>query len=120
MRISDWSSDVCSSDLIIAGHNMSAYNTSKAGARMLAKTTALHFAKRGYNIRCNSVHPTFIDTPMVQSMIYAGGDPAERRKKLEALGPLGRLGEHAGVAQCIRPLGSAESTLTTGADIAIK
>src|SRR3546814_3682176 len=31
---------------IIAGHNMSAYNTSKAAARMLAKTTALHSAKR--------------------------------------------------------------------------
>src|SRR3546814_16620054 len=85
MRISDWSSDVCSSDL------MSAYNTSKAAARMLAKTTALHCAKRKYDIRCNSVHPTFIDTPMVQEMIYAGGDPDDRRAKLAAPVPLGRL-----------------------------
>lgn len=104
---------------IIAGHNMSAYNTSKAGARMLAKTTALHCAKRGYDIRCNSVHPTFIDTPMVQSMIYAGGDPDDRRKKLEAQVPLGKLGEPDDVAYCILHLASDESKFTTGAEFVI-
>ncbi|HLT76640.1 MAG TPA: SDR family oxidoreductase [Ferrovibrio sp.] len=104
---------------IIAGHNMSAYNTSKAGARMLAKTTALHCAKRGYDIRCNSVHPTFIDTPMVQSMIYAGGDPAERKRKLEAQVPLGKLGEPDDVAYCILHLASDESKFTTGAEFVI-
>src|SRR5690606_38178519 len=105
---------------IIAGHNMSAYNTSKAGARMLAKTTALHCAKRGYDIRCNSVHPTFIDTPMVQSMIYAGGDPAERKRKLEAQVPLGKLGEPDDVAYCILHLASDESKFTTGAEFVIE
>ncbi|WP_298723545.1 glucose 1-dehydrogenase [uncultured Ferrovibrio sp.] len=104
---------------IIAGHNMSAYNTSKAGARMLAKTTALHCAKRKYDIRCNSVHPTFIDTPMVQSMIYAGGDPAVVRQKLEAQVPLGRLGEPDDVANCILYLASDESKFTTGAEFVI-
>lgn len=104
---------------IIAGHNMSAYNTSKAGARMLAKTTALHCAKRGYDIRCNSVHPTFIDTPMVQSMIYSGGDPAERKRKLEAQVPLGKLGEPDDVAHCILHLASDESKFTTGAEFVI-
>jgi 3(or 17)beta-hydroxysteroid dehydrogenase len=104
---------------IIAGHNMAAYNTSKAGARMLAKTTALHCAKRGYNIRCNSVHPTFIDTPMVQGMIHAGGDPAERKKKLEAQVPLGHLGEPDDVAHCILHLASDESKFTTGAEFVI-
>lgn len=104
---------------IIAGHNMAAYNTSKAGARMLAKTTALHCAKRGYNIRCNSVHPTFIDTPMVQGMIHAGGDPAERKRKLEAQVPLGHLGEPNDVAYCILHLASDESKFTTGAEFVI-
>lgn len=104
---------------IIAGHNMSAYNTSKAGARMLAKTTALHCAKRKYDIRCNSVHPTFIDTPMVQSMIYAGGDPADRRAKLEAQVPLGRLGEPDDVANCILYLASDESKFVTGTEFVL-
>ncbi|MFN4276435.1 MAG: SDR family oxidoreductase [Ferrovibrio sp.] len=104
---------------IIAGHNMSAYNTSKAGARMLAKTTALHCAKRKYDIRCNSVHPTFIDTPMVQSMIYGGGDPALVRQKLESQVPLGKLGEPDDVASCILYLASDESKFVTGAEFVI-
>jgi len=104
---------------IIAGHNMSAYNTSKAAARMLAKTTALHCARRGYNIRCNSVHPTFIDTPMVQSMIMGGGDPAAVRKKLESQVPLGRLGEPNDVAYCILYLASDESKFVTGAEFVL-
>ncbi|MBP7065688.1 glucose 1-dehydrogenase [Ferrovibrio sp.] len=104
---------------IIAGHNMSAYNTSKAAARMLAKTTALHCAKRGYNIRCNSVHPTFIDTPMVQSMLVAGGDPAKVRQKLESQVPLGRLGEPDDVAYCILYLASDESKFVTGAEFVL-
>jgi 3(or 17)beta-hydroxysteroid dehydrogenase len=104
---------------IIAGHNMSAYNTSKAGARMLAKTTALHCAKRKYDIRCNSVHPTFIDTPMVQSMIYGGGDPAVVRQKLESQVPLGKLGEPDDVASCILYLASDESKFVTGAEFVI-
>jgi len=104
---------------IIAGHNMGAYNTSKAAARMLAKTTALHCAKRGYKIRCNSVHPTFIDTPMVQSMIYAGGDPAKTRQKLESQVPLGCLGDPDDVAYCILYLASDESKFVTGAEFVI-
>jgi 3(or 17)beta-hydroxysteroid dehydrogenase len=104
---------------IIAGHNMGAYNTSKAGARMLAKTTALHCAKRGYNIRCNSVHPTFIDTPMVQSMIYGGGDPVKTRQKLESQVPLGKLGEPNDVAYCILYLASDESKFVTGAEFVL-
>ena len=50
---------------IIAGANMAAYNSAKAGVRLLSKSVALHCAKSGYNIRCNSVHPTFIDTPIL-------------------------------------------------------
>ena len=49
---------------LIAGHNMAAYNTAKAGVWMLSKSVALHCARSAYNIRCNSIHPTFIDTPI--------------------------------------------------------
>lgn len=104
---------------IIAGHNMCAYNTSKAGARMLAKSIALHCAKRRYNIRCNSVHPTFIDTPMVQAMLVRNGDPDVVRQKLEAQVPLGRIGEPADVANGILYLASDESKFTTGAELVI-
>ena len=54
---------------LIAGHNMAAYNTAKAGVWMLTKSVALHCARSAYNIRCNSIHPTFIDTPILDAMV---------------------------------------------------
>ncbi len=68
---------------IIAGANMAAYNSAKAGVRLLSKSVALHCAKSGYNIRCNSVHPTFIDTPILDKLsrpLRPGPDAAEARQ----------------------------------------
>ena len=104
---------------IVAGHNLAAYNSSKAAVKMLAKSVALHCAKQRYGIRCNSIHPTFVDTPMVQSMLVAGGDPAKVRAKLESQIPLGRLGEPADVANAILYLASDESKLMTGAELVL-
>ena len=42
---------------IVAGWNTAAYNSSKAGVRLLSKSVALYCAKKGYDVRCNSVHP---------------------------------------------------------------
>ena len=67
---------------IIAGANMAAYNSAKAGVRLLSKSVALHCAKSGYNIRCNSVHPTFIDTPILDKLprpLRQRGHAAEAR-----------------------------------------
>lgn len=103
---------------IIAGHNMAAYNSSKAGVRHLAKSIALHCARKGYNIRCNSIHPTFIDTPMVQQMLLSQGpDPAVVRQKLERQVPLGRLGEASDVGHAIVYLASEESKFMTGSEL---
>ena len=55
---------------LIAGHNMAAYNSAKAGVWLLSKSVALHCAKRGYKIRSNSIHPTFIDTPILDGMVW--------------------------------------------------
>ena len=45
---------------MIGGFNLAAYNSSKGAVRMLTKSVALHCARAGYGIRCNSIHPTFI------------------------------------------------------------
>ena len=55
---------------LIAGHNMAAYNAAKAAVWLLSKSVALHCAKRGYRIRSNSIHPTFIDTPILDGMAW--------------------------------------------------
>ncbi|HEV2643822.1 MAG TPA: SDR family NAD(P)-dependent oxidoreductase, partial [Candidatus Elarobacter sp.] len=60
---------------LIGGHNVVAYNSSKGAVRLLTKSVALHCAKEKYGIRCNSVHPTFVDTPMYQSTLAAAREP---------------------------------------------
>ena len=102
------------------GHvSLAAYCASKGGVRLLTKSVALHCARLGYNIRCNSVHPSFADTPMLDSMIAIGRDPAKMRESLTAAAPLGRLAEPNEIAGMILFLASDESAFTTGAEFVI-
>ena len=103
---------------IIAGHNLAAYNSAKAGVRLLSKSVALHCAREGYNIRCNSVHPSFIDTPMLSGLTERYG----REEGLAKLGrqlPLGNVGEPDDVAYAVLYLASDESKFMTGAELVI-
>ncbi len=58
---------------IIAGHNMAAYNSAKAAVRHLSKSVALYCARKGFNIRSNSVHPVFIATPILDPLVQRFG-----------------------------------------------
>ena len=104
---------------LIGGHNLAAYNSSKGAVRLLSKSVALHCARRGYNIRCNSVHPTFIATPMVQSMIDADDEPDRILEKLNRQVPLGHIGEPDDIAWAIVYLASNESKFMTGAEFVV-
>lgn len=101
---------------LIAGHNMAAYNAAKSGVWLLSKSVALHCAKRGYNIRCNSVHPTFIKTPILDPLVERLGKE-EAFAKLSRQIPIGYLGEPDDVAYCIVYLASDESKFMTGAEL---
>ena len=103
---------------IIAGHNFAAYNSAKAAVRHLSKSIALDCAKQRNGIRCNSVHPVFIDTPILDGM----GDPGDRGALLERLGrqiPLGRVGKPDDVAYGVLYLASDESRFVTGSELRI-
>ena len=104
---------------LIGGHNLAAYNASKGAVRLLTKSVALHCSRQGYNIRCNSVHPTFIDTPMVRSMIDSADDPARVEQKLARQVPLGHIGEPDDIAWGIVYLASNESKFMTGAEFVV-
>jgi 3(or 17)beta-hydroxysteroid dehydrogenase len=104
---------------IIAGANMAAYNSAKAGVRLLSKSVALHCAKSGYNIRCNSVHPAFISTPMVEAPLAAASDPDKARKRLLRMVPIGKIGEPNDIGYMILYLASEESKFVTGAEMVV-
>ena len=104
---------------LIGGFNLAAYNSSKGAVRMLTKSVALHCARSGYGIRCNSIHPTFIETPMLDSMIQDAPDPEKARQTLIRQVPLKRIGSTDDVAKMIVYLASDESTFVTGTEMVI-
>ena len=104
---------------MIGGFNLAAYNSSKGAVRMLTKSVALHCARSGYGIRCNSIHPTFIETPMLESMIRDSPDPEKARQTLVRQVPLRRIGKPDDVANMIVYLASDESTFVTGTEMVI-
>jgi len=96
-----------------------AYAASKAAVRNHTKSVALYCAENKYSIRCNSVHPAAIMTPMWDAML---GQGAERNKMIEdiELGiPLGHFGEPLDVAYGILYLASDESKYITGIELTI-
>lgn len=104
---------------LVGGHNLAAYNASKGGVRLLTKSVALHGARQKPPVRCNSVHPAFIEGPMADGMIAQFRDPVRARERLSASVPLGRFGTPAEVAElCVYLLGD-ESAFVTGAEFVL-
>src|SRR5207244_4152627 len=83
---------------LVGGHNFAAYNASKGGVRLLSKSVALHGARLTPPVRCNSVHPAFIEGPMADAVIAETADPARSRSRMTRDIPLGRFGRPAEVA----------------------
>ena len=93
-----------------------AYCASKGAVRSLTKNVAMHCTQMKYGIRCNSVHPGYIDTPMIAPRLSGTIDNMTGRQWLETLHPLGRLGRAEEVADMILFLLSDESTFSTGSE----
>ena len=96
-----------------------AYASSKAAVRNHTKSVALYCAENGYKIRCNSVHPAAIITPMWDAML---GEGEQRRKIIEEVEsgiPLGHFGEPLDVAYAVLYLASDESKYVTGSELTV-
>jgi NAD(P)-dependent dehydrogenase (short-subunit alcohol dehydrogenase family) len=104
---------------LVGGHNLAAYNASKGGVRLLTKSVALHGARLKPQVRCNSVHPAFLEGPMADTLIARTRNPERARERMTAEVPLGRFGRPAEVAQMCVYLLSDESAFVTGAEFVI-
>ncbi len=96
-----------------------AYASSKAAIRNHTKTVALWCAQQRLAIRCNSIHPGAILTPIWEPMLGQGPDRAERMAALVADTPLRRFGLPEEVAAVAVLLGSDEATYITGAELTV-
>lgn len=104
---------------LVGGHNLAAYNASKGGVRLLTKSVALHGARLTPQVRCNSIHPAFLEGPMADALIAETSNPERARARMTADVPLGRFGRPAEVADMCVYLLSDEAAFVTGAEFVI-
>jgi 3(or 17)beta-hydroxysteroid dehydrogenase len=96
-----------------------AYASSKAAIRNHTKSVALYCAQKGWKIRCNSLHPGAILTPMWEPMLGSGPERETRMAAIVADMPLRRFGLPEEVAAVAVMLASDEAEYITGAELAI-
>src|ERR1700722_10426940 len=90
-----------------------AYAASKAAVRNHTKTVALYCAEQGWKIRCNSVHPAAILTPMWEPMLGTGPDREIRMAEIAKDIPMQKMGTGEDVANAVLFLASDESKYIT-------
>ncbi|MBL7923645.1 MAG: glucose 1-dehydrogenase [Bacteroidia bacterium] len=94
-----------------------AYASSKAAVRNHTKSVALYCAEKKYKIRCNSIHPAAILTPMWDLMIGEGAQREQQMQAIESGIPLGHFGDPRDVAFAALYLASEESRYITGIEL---
>ncbi len=94
----------------LIGHRYTpeAYTTTKGAVTLLTKAIASRYGSE--NIRCNSIHPSTVDTPLVQEMFK---DPIKKQQRLDEV-PLGRLASARDVANSVLYLASDEASFING------
>jgi NAD(P)-dependent dehydrogenase (short-subunit alcohol dehydrogenase family) len=96
-----------------------AYASSKAAIRNHSKSVALYCAQQGWKIRCNSIHPGAIMTPMWDPLLGEGDDREVRIAAFSSDIPLKRFGQPGEVAALAVLLASDEATFITGAELSV-
>jgi len=102
---------------LISGAGPIAYTASKGAVRLLSKSVALYCAEQKYDIRCNSVHPGGIDTPIFNPLWQMVGHD-QGKAFLGTRHPIGRMGEASEIGDVVLWLASDRSSFVTGAEIA--
>jgi len=102
---------------LVSAPDVPPYHASKGAVRMMSKTDALLYAAE--RIRVNSIHPGFIWTPMVEGYLASSGQGADGRPALDALHPLGHVGEPDDIAWGAVYLASDEAKFVTGTELVI-
>ena len=101
---------------LIANHNGPAYNASKAAVWLLSKNIALYCARLGLDVRSNSIHPAFIDTPILEPFRQQFGREKADAKFARQV-PLGRIGQPDEIADAVLYLASDESRFMTASEL---
>ena len=103
----------------------SGYNASKGAVRLFTKSIAIEFATKKMPIRANSLHPGFVDTPLLNEGFQRWVDKGFAQKPEELVAmvagqtPIGRLAEATELAGAAFFLASEDSSYMTGAELVV-
>lgn len=99
----------------LVGHKYTteAYTITKGAVTLMTKTVGVRYAKD--NIRCNSIHPSTVDTPLVQILFK---DPKRKEERYGEV-PLGRLATELDVANAALYLASDEAAFLNGVSLPV-
>jgi len=96
---------------------VAAYTASKGAVRSLTKSIAMYCKEQKNNVRCNSIHPDGVKTPMVVKV--ATGQETATQEQIDKIGEAGNMCEPQDVANLVLFLASEESRFITGAEMMI-
>lgn len=100
--------------------DLAGYCASKGGVTVLSKSVALHCAQKNYPIRCISVHPTYVDTEMLDPVVEAaGGNRTALIDGMARLVPMGRVAKPQDIANGIVFAASDEAAMMSGSPLII-
>lgn len=93
------------------------YSATKGAVRLMTKSIAINFARRGLAIRCNSIHPGPTDTPIFDPWKSGSQEQTDAIfSTLRTMIPMGRLGRPEELASMALFLASDESSFSTGSE----
>lgn len=104
---------------LIGTADLAAYNASKAGVTSLTKSLALHCTAAGLDIRCNAVHPTVVDSPMLDPLAAAFPSREAMLEVMAAAIPAGRVVRTDEIADAILFLLSDLAGMINGSGLLI-
>ena len=105
---------------LVGSATSAVYSMTKGGVRLFTKSTAIGVRARGYNIRCNSVHPGATESPMQDDILATSNmSPDEIEKFIANRNLLGRYGKPIDIANAIVFLASNDSAFMTGSEVVV-
>lgn len=110
---------------LVGMSEVSAYNTSKGAVRMFTKGIAMEFAAKKMPIRANSLHPGFVETPLLHAGFQRWVDSGAAEKVQDLIDgmneatPMGRLAQPSEIAGPVAFLAGPDSSYMTGTELVI-
>lgn len=104
---------------LVGVSDIAGYCATKGGVTVLTKSVALHCAERGYPIRCVSVHPTYVDTPILDGAAAQLGNRATLLAGMARNVPMGRVATPADIANAVLFAASDEAAMISGSELVV-